>query len=72
MAAPLILAFYVIWKAWSWFKYPAHRPMWVAIDKIDIYTGMRPDQRTMSVAQREEEDEKRKGGPVKKFLEILF
>jgi len=44
--------------------------MWVAIDKIDVYAGMRPDQRTMSVAQREEEEKER--GPMKKFLEILF
>lgn len=44
--------------------------MWVAIDKIDIYTGMRPDQRTMSVAQREEEEKGK--GVGKKVLEFLF
>lgn len=55
LAAPLVLFFYLLWKIISWFKYPAHRPMWVAIKDIDIYTGMREDQRNMSVQDIQDE-----------------
>jgi len=47
LAAPFLLVLYLMWKGWSWFKVPSHRPMWVAIKDIDIYTGMREGQRTM-------------------------
>lgn len=57
---PLILVFYFIWKIYSWFNVPAHRPLWVAADKIDIYTGMRDDQRLISdPAVRQSEPERR-------------
>lgn len=73
MAAPLMILLYVMWKAYSWVYYPSHRPLWVAIKDIDIYTGMREGQRTLisgadvpedqrraSIAELE--DEKKKGG----------
>jgi len=44
LAAPMILLLYLFWKAWSWTKYPTHRAMYVPIDRIDIYTGMRDGQ----------------------------
>jgi len=33
-----------VWKVYSWFKYPEHRPLWVSLDKIDLYKGMREGQ----------------------------
>lgn len=44
LAAPLILALYLIWKVYSWFKFPSHRPLYIPISKIDVYTGMREEQ----------------------------
>jgi len=41
LAAPFLLFLYLCWKLWSWFKHPAHRPLYVRIADIDIYTGMR-------------------------------
>ena len=45
LALPLLIALYVGWKTWSYFKIPAHRPFYVKIRDIDIYTGMREGQR---------------------------
>ncbi|KAH7410506.1 amino acid permease/ SLC12A domain-containing protein [Phaeosphaeria sp. MPI-PUGE-AT-0046c] len=45
MAGPFIVFLYLMWKAYSWFKIPAHRPLWIPIKDIDIYTGMRHEQR---------------------------
>jgi len=48
LAAPVIIALYAGWKIWSMFKIPENRPMWVAIKDIDLYTGMREGQFTIS------------------------
>lgn len=45
MAAPFLLFLYLIWKVYSWIYIPEHRPLWIAIKDIDIYTGMRHEQR---------------------------
>ncbi|EMF11560.1 AA_permease-domain-containing protein [Sphaerulina musiva SO2202] len=46
LAGPFLLALYLGWKIYSWFVYPSHRRMWVAIKDIDLYTGMREEQKT--------------------------
>jgi len=45
MAGPFLIVLYLIWKVYSWFKYPSHRPLWIRAKDIDIYTGMRQEQR---------------------------
>lgn len=35
---------YAVWKIYSWFAIPEHRPLYVKIKDIDIYTGMREGQ----------------------------
>lgn len=45
LAAPLLLFLYACWKVYSWFVIPEHRPLWISIKDIDIYTGMREEQR---------------------------
>lgn len=47
MAAPFLVVLYAGWKIYSWFVIPSHRPMWIATKDIDIYTGMREQQREM-------------------------
>jgi len=47
LAGPFLVALYVIWKVWSWFMVPEHRPLYVKIKDIDIYTGMRETQATL-------------------------
>jgi amino acid transporter len=44
LAGPFLLVLYIGWKAWSWFKHPEQRPLYVAIKDIDIYSGMREGQ----------------------------
>ena len=71
LAGPFLIALYVIWKSWSWFKVPEHRPLYVKIKDIDIYSGMRqgqsdlisgahvtPDQRRESIAEIQGEQKK--------------
>lgn len=48
LAAPLLIFFYLVWKIYSWFYVPEHRPLYVAIKDMDIYTGMRDDQKDIS------------------------
>jgi yeast amino acid transporter len=48
LAGPLIVFLYLCWKTYSWFYVPAHRPLWVALDKIDIYSGMRENVSAIS------------------------
>ena len=48
LAAPMLLVLYLGWKSYSWFAWPAHRPLWIATQNIDIYTGMREDQKAVS------------------------
>lgn len=86
LAAPLIIILYIIWKTYSWFKHPTHRPLYVAIDKIDIYTGMREgqwaisgqglssEQRRESMVARDQNDAAFKDSKPrwKKILAIFF
>jgi len=73
LAGPFLLVLYIGWKAYSWFAHPSHRPLYVAIKDIDVYTGMREGQMDMisgpAVSQEarrqsvaEMQGEKRKGG----------
>lgn len=58
LAAPLAIALYAVWKVYSWFRIPENMLLWVPLSKIDVYMGMRDDQRSGSVvAMQREEDE---------------
>ena len=59
LAGPFLVALYIIWKTYSWFKIPAHRPLYVKIKDIDIYTGMREGQAEMISGRGLTEDERR-------------
>jgi amino acid transporter len=48
LAGPFLIVLYLIWKIYSWFKVPAHRPLYIKIKDIDIYTGMRESQSRVS------------------------
>jgi amino acid transporter len=50
LAGPFLIALYVIWKVYSWFVRPEDRPLYVKIKDIDIYTGMRETQLSISGA----------------------
>lgn len=50
LAGPFLIALYLIWKVYSWFYRPSDRPLFVSIKDIDIYTGMRETQRSISGA----------------------
>lgn len=75
LAAPFILVLYIMWKAYSFFAVPEHRPLYVKIKDIDVYTGMRegqvelisgvhlnPEERKESIIELQQE--RRKGGVV--------
>jgi amino acid transporter len=75
LAGPFLIVLYVGWKVYSWFWRPEHRPLYVAIKDIDIYTGMREGQleqisgEGLSAEQRREsimglQDEKQKKGAM--------
>lgn len=51
MAAPFLVVLYLMWKVYSWIYIPEHRPLWIAIKDIDIYTGMRHEQRELISGQ---------------------
>ena len=59
LAGPLLVFLYLVWKAWSWSKYPSHRPIWIAISDIDIYSGMREGQRSMISGEGVTDDQRR-------------
>jgi len=72
LAGPFLLFLYVIWKVWSWFMVKEHRPLYIKIKDIDIYTGLReeqlnevsgrdvtPEQRRASIQQMQEETKKK-------------
>ena len=44
LAGPFLLVLYIGWKVWSWFFVKEHRPLYVKIKDIDIYTGLREEQ----------------------------
>ncbi|KAF2113918.1 amino acid permease/ SLC12A domain-containing protein [Lophiotrema nucula] len=48
LAGPFLIGLYLIWKVYSWFVRPSDRPLYVKIKDIDIYTGMRERQRSIS------------------------
>lgn len=72
LAGPLLVFLYLVWKIYSWFAVPAHRPLYIKIKDIDIYSGMRqnqamisgidvtPEQRRASLSEMHE-GEKKKG-----------
>ncbi|KAF1952959.1 amino acid transporter-like protein [Byssothecium circinans] len=43
LAAPLILTLYIIWKVYSWNKFPSHRRAWVPLADIDVHHGLRAE-----------------------------
>ena len=59
MAAPFLVVLYLGWKIYSWIYIPEHRPLWVAIKDIDIYTGMRHEQRELISGQGVDPDTRR-------------
>ncbi|OSS53116.1 hypothetical protein B5807_03057 [Epicoccum nigrum] len=78
MAAPFLVLLYLMWKVYSWFAIPTHRPLWIRTKDIDIYTGMRQNQRelisgpgvdenTRRASIQEIQDEKKKKG-VKDYV----
>jgi amino acid transporter len=85
LAGPFIVFLYAIWKIYSWFIVPEHRPLYVKIKDIDIYTGMREEQLGISGAQADPDyrrqsimqiqGELKKDGPVgyaKAFVKSIF
>jgi yeast amino acid transporter len=86
LAGPFLLVLYLGWKGWSWFMQKEHRPLYVKIKDIDIYTGMRegqaelisgaqvtPEQRRESIIEMQ--DEQKKEGAVgwaKAFVTSVF
>jgi yeast amino acid transporter len=81
LAGPFLLFLYAIWKVYSWFVRPEDRPLYVKIKDIDIYTGMREnqlsisgadvpeDQRRASVAQMLDSEKKR--GPMDYVMGVV-
>lgn len=58
LAAPMLLCLYLGWKTYSFFAHPAHRPMWISTKDIDIYSGMREDQKLISDPEASAEQRK--------------
>lgn len=71
LAGPFLVVLYIGWKAYSWFAVKEHRPFYVPIEKIDIYSGMREgqvelisggqlteEQRKQSIIEIKEENQK--------------
>ncbi|EXJ79150.1 hypothetical protein A1O3_08651 [Capronia epimyces CBS 606.96] len=48
LAGPLLIFLYVCWKVYSWKYRPSDRPWFIRTRDIDIYTGMREEQRPIS------------------------
>ncbi|EME44722.1 hypothetical protein DOTSEDRAFT_72248 [Dothistroma septosporum NZE10] len=59
LSAPLTLFLYLVWKVYSWFARPDHRPLYIKTKDIDIYTGMREGQRDMISGVEVPEDQRR-------------
>lgn len=72
LAGPFIVFLYAGWKTYSWFYIKEHRPLYVKIKDIDIYSGMREgqmelisgehltaEQRRASIAEIEVEQQKK-------------
>ncbi|KAI9726051.1 MAG: hypothetical protein M1828_002059 [Chrysothrix sp. TS-e1954] len=54
LAAPLILFLYLVWKIYSFIFIPAHRPLFVRTRDMDIYTGMRDEQKELMQMSHED------------------
>lgn len=48
LAGPLLVFLYLCWKGYSWFVRPADRPLYIKIKDIDLYSGMRDSQLSVS------------------------
>ncbi|KAK3620060.1 hypothetical protein LTR56_023643 [Elasticomyces elasticus] len=80
LAGPLLIFLYACWKIYSWFYVPAHRPLYIKIKDIDIYSGMRQGQRDIinGVVPIEEQTSfqaEKKGGMagwMKKSVQVLI
>jgi amino acid transporter len=85
LAGPFLLFLYIIWKVYSWFMIPEHRPLYVKIRDIDVYSGLResqleisgadvsPEARRESIAQLQGETKKRGAlGYGKAIFESVF
>lgn len=59
LAGPVILFFYVLWKVYAWFFVPEHRPWYIKIKDIDIYSGMREGQRELISGQGVSDEQRR-------------
>ncbi|KAF2836728.1 amino-acid permease [Patellaria atrata CBS 101060] len=59
LAAPLIIFLYFIWKIYSWFFHPEHRPLFIRHEDIDIYSGMREGQLELISGQRVSAEQRR-------------
>jgi len=55
LAGPLLIFLYLCWKGYSWFYRPSDRPFFIRTKDLDIYTGMREEQRMVSGAGVPEE-----------------
>ena len=55
LAGPFLILLYIGWKGYSWFYRQEDRPFYVKIKDIDIYTGMRETQLSISGADVPEE-----------------
>ena len=86
LAGPFLIVLYIGWKVWSFFMVPAHRPLYVKIRDIDVYSGMREgqlenisgpqiseDQRRASVMEINDDRRKRGvGGWAKAVVQSVF
>lgn len=59
LAGPLLIFLYACWKIYSWFVRPEDRPIWIKVKDIDVYSGMRDDQRTLISGQGVTDDQRR-------------
>lgn len=59
LAGPFLVFLYLIWKIYSWFYFPEHRPLYIRLKDIDIYSGMREGQRTLISGADVTEDQRR-------------
>ena len=75
MAAPFLIVLYLMWKVYSWFKIPSHRPLWIATKDIDIYTGMRQGGRDvisgLGVTEGQIFDEQKNKGVKSRIMAIV-
>lgn len=83
LAGPLLIFLYLVWKAYSWFAQPEHRPLFIKTRNIDIYSGMREghqallsepgafDQPRYSHEAEMMHEEKKKRGPMGRVVAAL-